>query len=130
MKETDLVRALVVARVRFYRTITYVLLGVVTIAVLCLCGTIYLPTHSEPEVTTILISITSGLFGSLVTILTQGIQAARKIRSDEELQAEVERIAYQEATGTKLPPGIFIQTPKGSLPPEEEKPTAESEPKP
>lgn len=109
MKETDLVRGIVEARVRYYRTITYVLLAIVSVSVLSLCGTIYFPTHTEPEVTTILISITSGLFGSLVTILTQGIQAARKIRSDEELQGEIERISYQQTTGQQLPPGIFVQ---------------------
>lgn len=62
---------------------------------------------------TLLISFTSGLTGALVTIITQGVQAARKIRSDEELQAELERIGYQARTGEKLPAGIFVQKQQG-----------------
>lgn len=128
MKETDLVRALVSARVRYYYTITYVLLFLVSVAVLSLCGTIYFPAHAEPEVRTLLVSIASGLFGSMVTILTQGIQAARKLRSDEELQAEVERISAQEKLGINLPVGFFKQAPPEAPPPEEKKPEPESKP--
>jgi hypothetical protein len=109
MKETDLVRALVEARVRYYRRITNTLLVLEVICIVALVGTIYLPTQTEPEVMTLLISFTSGLTGALVTIVTQGVQAARKIRSDEELQAELERIGYQATTGEKLPAGIFTQ---------------------
>jgi hypothetical protein len=92
MREEDLVRAMLSARVKYYRTITYVLLGLVSVCVLSLAGTIYLPTHSEPAVTTLFISLVSGLFGSLVTIVTQGIQAARRLRSDEELQTIAEEL--------------------------------------
>jgi hypothetical protein len=45
---------------------------------------------------TLFISLTSGLFGALLTIVTQGIQAARKLRSDEELQQSLEEIKKQE----------------------------------
>lgn len=62
---------------------------------------------------TLLISFTSGLTGALVAIVTQGVQAARKIRSDEELQAELERIGYQDTTGQNLPIGIFKQEQHG-----------------
>ena len=51
--------------------------------------------------------------GALVAIVTQGVQAARKIRSDEELQAELERIGFQDITGKKLPIGIFVQEQHG-----------------
>jgi hypothetical protein len=109
MKEADLVRAIVEARVRYYRRITTTLLALEAICIVAMVGTIYLPTHTEPEVMTLLISFTSGLTGALITIVTQGVQAARKIRSDEELQAELERLGFQESTGMKLPPRIFVQ---------------------
>jgi hypothetical protein len=96
MKEEDLVRAMLSARVKYYRTITYTLLVLVTICVIALAGTIYLPTHSEKEVVTLFISLTSGLFGSLLTIVTQGIQAARRLRSDEELEKGAEEMALQK----------------------------------
>jgi anaerobic C4-dicarboxylate transporter len=96
MKEEDLVRVMLSARVKYYRTITYVLLFLVSVCVLALAGTIYLPTHTEKEVMTLFISLTSGLFGALLTIVTQGIQAARKLRSDEELQQSLEEIKKQE----------------------------------
>lgn len=118
MKEQDLVRAIVEARVRYYRRITNTLLVLEVVCIVGLIGTIYLPTHTEPEVMTLLISFTSGLTGALVTIVTQGVQAARKIRSDEELQAELERIGYQESSGKKLPIGIFIQK-ESEKPPEQ-----------
>jgi hypothetical protein len=66
--------------------ITYVLLFLVTVCIFTLAGTFYLPSHPEKEVTTLFISLASGLFGALVTIITQGIQAARKLQSDEEIQ--------------------------------------------
>jgi hypothetical protein len=113
VKESDLIRAIVEARVRYYRRITNTLLILESICIIALVGTIYLPTKTEPEVMTLLISFTSGLTGALVTIVTQGVQAARKIRSDEELQAELERIGYQESTGQSLPSGIFIQKQQG-----------------
>jgi hypothetical protein len=97
MKEEDLVRSMLSARVKYYRSITYVLLFLVSVCVLTLAGTIYLPTHSEPAVTTLFISLTSGLFGSLLTIVTQGIQAARRLRSDEELQTIAEEIGMRES---------------------------------
>jgi hypothetical protein len=118
MKEADLVRAIVEARVRYYRRITTTLLILESICIVAMVGTIYLPTHTEPEVMTLLISFTSGLTGALITIVTQGVQAARKIRSDEELQAELERLGFQESTGVKLPPRIFMQ--EGDKPPPEE----------
>lgn len=96
MKEEDLIRALLTARVKYYRTITYVLLSIVSVCVLSLAGTLYLPTHPEKEVLTLFISLVSGLFGALVTILTQGIQAARKLRSDEELQSGAEMIEIKK----------------------------------
>jgi hypothetical protein len=96
VKEEDLVRAMLSARVKYYRTITYTLLVLVTICVMALAGTIYLPTHSEREVVTLFISLTSGLFGSLLTIVTQGIQAARRLRSDEELEAGAERMTLKK----------------------------------
>ena len=86
MKEEDLVRMILQARIKYYRTITYVLLFLVSVCIFTLAGTFYLPSHQEKEITTLFISLTSGLFGALVTIVTQGIQAARKLRSDEELQ--------------------------------------------
>lgn len=98
MKEEDLVREMLQARVKYYRTITYVLLGLVSLCVVTLAGTIYFPTHTEREVITLFISLTSGLFGSLLTIITQGIQAARRLRSDEELQQVAEEV---EAAKTK-----------------------------
>jgi TRAP-type C4-dicarboxylate transport system permease small subunit len=97
MKEEDLVRAMLSARVKYYRTITYVLLCLVSVCVLALAGTIYFPTHSEKEVTTLFISLTSGLFGSLLTIVTQGIQAARRLRSDDELQQLAEEFESRKA---------------------------------
>jgi hypothetical protein len=109
MKETDLVRAIVEARVRYYRRITNTLLALEAVCIVAMVGTIYLPTHTEPEVMTLLISFTSGLTGALITIVTQGVQAARKIRSDEELQAELERLGFQESMGVKLPPRIFVR---------------------
>jgi hypothetical protein len=113
MTEGDLVRAIVEARVRYYRRITNTLLILESVCIVALVGTIYLPTKTEPEVMTLLISFTSGLTGALITIVTQGVQAARKIRSDEELQAELERIGFQETTGVKLPSGIFVQKQQG-----------------
>lgn len=92
MTEEDLVRAMLGARVKYYSRITYVLLFLVCVCVLALAGTIYLPTHSEPAVTTLFITLTSGLFGSLLTIVTQGIQAARRLRSDEELLTIMEEM--------------------------------------
>jgi hypothetical protein len=121
MKETDLVRAIVEARVRYYRRITNTLLILEAICIVALIGTIYLPTHTEPEVMTLLITFTSGLTGALITIVTQGVQAARKIRSDEELQAELERLGYQETTGKKLPIGIFVH--EGDKKPDEKENT-------
>jgi hypothetical protein len=117
MKDRDLVRAMVGARVRFYRQITYVLLFCEVVCIMSLAGTIYLPTKTEPEVLTLLITFTSGLTGALITIITQGVQAARKMRSDEELQAELERISYQDVTGTQLPPGFFKQKEPEKEPP-------------
>jgi hypothetical protein len=96
MREEDLIRSMLTARVKYYRTITYTLLVLVTICVIALAGTIYLPTHSEREVVTLFISLTSGLFGSLLTIVTQGIQAARRLRSDEELEAGAEAMAIKK----------------------------------
>jgi hypothetical protein len=96
MKEEDLVRSMLSARIKYYRTITNALLGLVTICVVALAGTIYLPTHAEREVITLFISLTSGLFGSLLTIVTQGIQAARRLRSDEELQQGAENMALRK----------------------------------
>jgi hypothetical protein len=109
MKEEDLVRAMLSARVKYYRTITYTLLVLVTICVIALAGTIYLPTHSEKEVVTLFISLTSGLFGSLLTIVTQGIQAARRLRSDEELESGAEKMALKKLglpteSGAEEPP--------------------------
>ncbi len=86
MKEADLVRMILESRIKYYRTITYVLLFLVGVCIFTLAGTFYLPSHQEKEITTLFISLTSALFGALVTIITQGIQAARKLRSDEELQ--------------------------------------------
>lgn len=128
MKESDLVRAIVEARVRYYRRITNTLLALEAICIIAMVGTIYFPTHTEPEVMTLLISFTSGLTGALVTIITQGVQAARKIRSDEELQAELERIGYQETTGTKLPAGIFVHKEPEKPPEEADKQTNKKEP--
>jgi TRAP-type C4-dicarboxylate transport system permease small subunit len=101
MKQVDLVREMLTARVRYYKTITYVLLMLVSVCILSLAGTIYLPTHSEKEVITLFISLTSGLFGSLLTILTQGIQAARKLKSDEELAKEAEELMFAAALNNK-----------------------------
>lgn len=97
MTEEDLVREMLHARTKYYRSITYVMLGLVSVCVLAMVGTIYLPTHTEPEVKTLLITLTSGLFGSLLTIVTQGIQAARRLRSDEELQTIAEEIEAGKA---------------------------------
>jgi len=108
MKEEDLIRAMLTARVKYYRTITYVLLVLVTICVVSLAGTIYFPTHSEKEVVTLFISLTSGLFGSLLTIVTQGIQAARRLRSDEELEAGAEQMALGKLKKTKEEPPLEI----------------------
>jgi anaerobic C4-dicarboxylate transporter len=96
MKEEDLVRSMLTARVKYYRTITYVLLFLVSVCVLSLAGTIYLPTHTEKEVTTLFIGLISTLFGSLLTLVTQGIQAARRLRSDEELQEGAEQMAIKQ----------------------------------
>lgn len=96
MKEEDLVRSMLTARVKYYRTITYVLLFLVSVCVISLAGTIYLPTHSEKEVTTLFIGLISTLFGSLLTLVTQGIQAARRLRSDEELQQGAEGMALKQ----------------------------------
>jgi TRAP-type C4-dicarboxylate transport system permease small subunit len=96
VKEADLVRVILESRIKYYRTITYTLLCIVAICILTLAGTFYFPSHQEKEITTLFISLTSGLFGALVTIITQGIQAARKLKSDEELQEEVHKINSEE----------------------------------
>ena len=88
MKEQDLTRLMLESRIKYYRTITYSLLGLATVCICTLAGTFYFPSHPEKEITTLFISLTSALFGSLVTIITQGIQQARKLRSDEELAAQ------------------------------------------
>ena len=80
------------ARVKYYSRITYTLLGLCCVCVLALAGTIYFPTTKDKEVITLFISLTSGLFGALLTIVTQGIQAARRLRSDEELSEGAEMI--------------------------------------
>jgi TRAP-type C4-dicarboxylate transport system permease small subunit len=92
MKEEDLIREMLQARVKYYRTITYVLLFLVCVCVLSLAGVMYWKKDTEREVVTLFIALTSTLFGSLMTIVTQGIQAARKLRSDEELTEELEKI--------------------------------------
>jgi hypothetical protein len=89
MKDEDLVRMILIARIKYYRTITYALLFLACLCIVTLAGTFYLPSHPEKEITTLFISLTSGLFGALVTIITQGIQMARKLRSDEEIQEKV-----------------------------------------
>lgn len=87
MKERDLVRVMLEARIKYYRTITYVLLALAAVCIVTLAGTFYLPSHQESkEIITLFISLTSGLFGALVTIITQGIQSARKLRSEEEIE--------------------------------------------
>jgi hypothetical protein len=73
-----------------------VLLFLVSVCVISLAGTIYLPTHTEKEVTTLFIGLISTLFGSLLTLVTQGIQAARRLRSDEELQEGAEGMALKQ----------------------------------
>jgi lysylphosphatidylglycerol synthetase-like protein (DUF2156 family) len=96
MKEEDLVLAMLTARVKYFRTITYVLLFLVSVCVLALAGTIYLPTHTEKEVMTLFVSLTSALFGALLTIVTQGISAGRKLKSDEELTEGIEKIQMKK----------------------------------
>jgi hypothetical protein len=108
MKEEDLVRSMLGARIKYYRTITNALLALVTICVVALAGTIYLPTHAEREVITLFISLTSGLFGSLLTIVTQGIQAARRLRSDEELQEGAENMALRKL-GYEPPKSVHLR---------------------
>lgn len=51
--------------------------GLAAIGVLAMAGTIYLPTHTEPEVLAGLIAITSALIGSMGTLLTTYIQASK-----------------------------------------------------
>lgn len=87
------------ARIRYYRTITYVLLFLVSICIFTLAGTFYLPSHQEKEITTLFISLASGLFGALVTIITQGIQAARKLQSEEEIQDKAMEIPPENEDG-------------------------------
>jgi TRAP-type C4-dicarboxylate transport system permease small subunit len=89
VKQDDLVRVVLESRIKYYRTITYSLLALVAVCVLTLAGTFYFPSHIEKDITTLFISLTSALFGSLVTIITQGIQQAQKLRSDEELQKDI-----------------------------------------
>jgi hypothetical protein len=102
MKEEDLVRSMLNARVKYYRTITYTLLGLVSICVLTLAAkSFWGKTDVAKEVVTLFISLTSGLFGSLLTIVTQGIQAARRLRSDEELVAMVEQLEADRAMKEK-----------------------------
>lgn len=91
------------ARVKYYRTITYVLLALVSVCVLTLAAkSFWGKTDVAKEVVTLFISLTSGLFGSLLTIVTQGIQAARRLRSDEELVQMVEEIEAQRAVKEKM----------------------------
>ena len=47
------------------------------IGVLAMAGTIYLKTHTEPKVLAGLIAITSGLIGSMTTLLTTYVQASK-----------------------------------------------------
>ena len=49
------------------------------VGVCAMAGTIYLKTHTEPEVLAGLIAITSGLIGSMTTLLTTYIQASRQV---------------------------------------------------
>ena len=114
MKEEDLVRSMLSARVKYYRTITYVLLALVTICVVTLAGTVYLPSTTDREVITLFISLTSGLFGSLLTIVTQGIQAARRLRSDEELAASAEsmglrKLGYEPPVPVEFRPRHYLR---------------------
>lgn len=105
MKESDMVRVILESRIKYYRTITYVLLFLAAVCIFTLAGTFYLPSHQEKEITTLFISLTSALFGSLVTIITQGIQAARKLRSDEEIQNMVMGIhETAQENGIEKPP--------------------------
>ena len=101
MKEEDLIREMLSARVKFYRTITYVLLLLVSICVIALAGTIYIPTKGSPEVVILFITLTSGLFGAMVTIVTQGVQAARRLRSDEELAEGADKIQLNKVLKEK-----------------------------
>ena len=48
------------------------------IGVASMAGTIYFKTHTEPEVLAGLIAITSGVIGSLGTLLTTYIQASKQ----------------------------------------------------
>lgn len=105
MKEEDLTLAMLNARVKYFRTITYVLLGLVSVCVVALAGTIYIPSHGDKEVVILFISLVSGLFGALLTIVTQGIQAGRKLKSDEELTADLEKIQMKHLQERKPKPG-------------------------
>lgn len=58
-------------------------------------GTVFLKTHTEPAVLTLLITFITGLTTSLVAIVTQGMQAARRLRSDDELQLGAEGIRLE-----------------------------------
>ena len=86
MKEQDMTRLMLESRIKFYRTITYSLICLAAVCICTLAGTFYFPSHPEKEVTTLFISLTSGLFGSLVTIVVQSIQQAKKLQSEEDLQ--------------------------------------------
>jgi hypothetical protein len=99
MKEEDLVKQMLGARVKFYSRITYVLLGIWSLSVIALAGTIYLPTNTEPEVLTVLIGLVSGLSTALLGIVTQGVAAARRLRSDEEIAKQVEELEAKRITG-------------------------------
>ena len=52
--------------------------AMVAVGVLAMAGTIYFPTHTEPEVLAALISVTSLIIGSLTTLLTTYISASKQ----------------------------------------------------
>jgi hypothetical protein len=101
MKEEDLVREMLQARVKFYRTITFTLLSLVSICVVALALTIFIPTRGDKEVIILFITLTAGLFGAFLTIVTEGIQAARRLRSDEELAEGIDKIQVKKINERK-----------------------------
>lgn len=99
MTEQELTTYLLKARVRMFYTILVFLAGLATISVLALAGTIYFPTKTEPAVLSAFIAITSGIVGSVTTVVMNAIQANRRLTPrDAEAELHPEKLTDEPTT--------------------------------
>lgn len=82
-EEQELNRYALRARIRLFSFMVIFLCVLAAIGMLAMAGTIYFPTKTEPAVLTAFIAITSGLIGSLTTLLMTAIQAERRLSARE-----------------------------------------------